>query len=82
MSFREDDLRRRREASKPSSDLLELGDLNFGNPLVQPPPAPTRCQRRKTFISSPLTNKLECLFLAKLFQPSLMFVGKARSYLC
>ena len=41
-SFRDDDSRRRKETTKPSNDLLELADINFGNPLVQPPPAPTR----------------------------------------
>ena len=40
--FREDESRRRKDATKPSNDLLELADINFGNPLVQPPPAPTR----------------------------------------
>ena len=40
--FREEDSRRRKDATKPSNDLLELADINFGNPLVQPPPAPTR----------------------------------------
>lgn len=33
--FREEDTRRK---AKPSNDLLELADINFGNPLVQPAP--------------------------------------------
>ena len=43
--FREDESKRRKEqgaGGKPSIDLLELADINFGNPLAQPPPAPTR----------------------------------------
>ncbi len=43
--FREEESKRRKDqgaGGKPSNDLLELADINFGNPLAQPPPAPTR----------------------------------------
>ena len=41
--FREETSRNSKQVQgKPSNDLLELADINFGNPLVQPPPAPTR----------------------------------------
>lgn len=41
----EEESKRRKDqgaGGKPSNDLLELADINFGNPLAQPPPAPTR----------------------------------------
>lgn len=49
--FREEDVKKV-DKPKPSNDLLDLADLNFGNPVQQQPPPPERTSASSTVQAS------------------------------